>query len=57
VTALAGYVPDANGVPCVFVAMVNSEQSGNGRGRAVLDTLVDWVARSGAAPAAAPGAP
>jgi len=48
VTALAGYVPDANGVPCVFVAMINSEQSGNGRGRAVLDTLVDWVARSGA---------
>jgi D-alanyl-D-alanine carboxypeptidase/D-alanyl-D-alanine-endopeptidase (penicillin-binding protein 4) len=48
VTALAGYVPDANGIPCVFVAMINSEQSGNGRGRAVLDTLVDWVARSGA---------
>jgi len=48
VTALAGYVPDANGIPCVFVAMINSEQSGNGRGRAVLDLLVDWVARSGA---------
>lgn len=48
VTALAGYVPDANGVPCVFVAMINSEQSGNGRGRAVLDALVDWVARGGA---------
>jgi len=27
---------------------VNSEQAGNGRGRAVLDALVDWVARSGA---------
>lgn len=50
VTALAGYVPDANGKPCVFVTMINSEQSGNGRGRAVLDTLVDWVARSGVAP-------
>ncbi len=48
VVALAGYVPDANGVPNVFVAMVNSEQAGNGRGRAVLDALVDWVARSGA---------
>lgn len=47
VAALAGYVPDANGNPCVVVAMVNSEQAGNGRGRAVLDTLVDWVARSG----------
>ncbi|MGI4716885.1 MAG: D-alanyl-D-alanine carboxypeptidase/D-alanyl-D-alanine endopeptidase [Janthinobacterium lividum] len=48
VVALAGYVPDANGVQNVFVAMVNSEQAGNGRGRAVLDALVDWVARSGA---------
>ncbi|MBQ5962179.1 D-alanyl-D-alanine carboxypeptidase/D-alanyl-D-alanine-endopeptidase [Massilia sp. ZL223] len=48
VTALAGYVPDANGTLCVFVAMVNSEQAGNGKGRAVLDALVDWVARSGA---------
>jgi len=58
VTALAGYVPDANGELCVFVAMVNSEQAGNGHGRAVLDALVDWVARSGApaAPAAAPPA-
>ena len=54
VTALAGYVPDANGIPCVFVAMINSEQSGNGRGRAVLDTLVDWVARSGAPVSATP---
>ena len=32
---------------CVFVAIVNSEQAGNGKGRAVLDALVDWVARSG----------
>ncbi|OON59331.1 D-alanyl-D-alanine carboxypeptidase/D-alanyl-D-alanine-endopeptidase [Massilia sp. KIM] len=54
VTALAGYVPDANGSLCVFVAMVNSEQAGNGRGRAVLDTLVDWVARSGAPASALP---
>jgi D-alanyl-D-alanine carboxypeptidase/D-alanyl-D-alanine-endopeptidase (penicillin-binding protein 4) len=57
VVALAGYVPDANGVQNVFVAMVNSEQAGNGRGRAVLDALVDWVARSGAVqqPAVPPG--
>ena len=46
VTAVAGYVPDANGQLCVVVAMVNSELAGDGRGRAVLDTLVDWVARS-----------
>ena len=59
VVALAGYVPDADGVQNVFVAMVNSEQASNGRGRAVVDALVDWVARSGAvsvpaAPAAQP---
>ena len=47
VVALAGYVPDAGGTPCVFVAFVNSERAGEGRGRAVLDALVDWVARSG----------
>ncbi|SFB70173.1 D-alanyl-D-alanine carboxypeptidase/D-alanyl-D-alanine endopeptidase [Massilia yuzhufengensis] len=52
VVALAGYVPDANGVQNVFVAMVNSEQASNGRGRAVVEALVDWVARSGVAPAA-----
>ncbi|MFC0252336.1 D-alanyl-D-alanine carboxypeptidase/D-alanyl-D-alanine endopeptidase [Massilia consociata] len=54
VVALAGYVPDADGVQNVFVAMVNSEQAGNGRGRAVLEALVDWVARSGAPAQAAP---
>jgi len=54
VTALAGYVPDASGKLCVFVAMVNSEQAGNGRGRAVLDALVDWVARSGMPQVVAP---
>jgi len=59
VVALAGYVPDANGVQNVFVAMINSEQAGDGRGRAVVDALVDWVARSGAVqqqPAVAPAA-
>ncbi|WP_313177775.1 D-alanyl-D-alanine carboxypeptidase/D-alanyl-D-alanine-endopeptidase [Massilia sp.] len=56
VVAVAGYVPDANGVQNVVVAMVNDERAGEGRGRAVVDALVDWVARSGAqpAPAAAP---
>jgi len=55
VVAVAGYVPDANGVQNVVVAMVNDEHAGEGRGRAVVDALVDWVARSGM-PAAAPGA-
>jgi len=55
VVAVAGYVPDANGVQNVVVAIVNDERAGEGRGRAVLDALVDWVARSGA-PAPLPGA-
>jgi serine-type D-Ala-D-Ala carboxypeptidase/endopeptidase (penicillin-binding protein 4) len=50
VVALAGYVPDATGQPCVVVAIINDENTGNGKGRAVLDTIVDLVARS------APGA-
>lgn len=45
VVALAGYVPDASGKPLVVVAMVNSSLVSNGRGRAVLDTLIDWAAR------------
>lgn len=54
VVAVAGYVPDAAGVQHVVVAIVNDERAGEGRGRAVVDALVDWVARSGApsAPAA-----
>ena len=48
VTAVAGYVRDALGQQCVVVAMINSDQISNGKGRAVLDALVDWVARSGA---------
>jgi D-alanyl-D-alanine carboxypeptidase/D-alanyl-D-alanine-endopeptidase (penicillin-binding protein 4) len=53
VVALAGYVPDAQGRQCVLVAMVNSSLVSNGRGRAVLDALVDWVARlDGPVPAA-----
>jgi len=44
VVAVAGYVLDAAGRQCVVVAMINHEQAGNGKGRAVLDALVDWVA-------------
>ncbi|QOL50742.1 D-alanyl-D-alanine carboxypeptidase/D-alanyl-D-alanine endopeptidase [Massilia litorea] len=47
VVAVAGYVPDASGVQNVVVAMVNDELAGEGRGRAVVDALVDWVAKSG----------
>ena len=45
VVAVAGYVPDASGQPCVVVAMINSDNVKDGKGRAVLDALVDWVAR------------
>nr|WP_315251983.1 D-alanyl-D-alanine carboxypeptidase/D-alanyl-D-alanine-endopeptidase [uncultured Duganella sp.] len=46
VIAIAGYVPDANNQPCIVVAILNDEHVANGAGRAVLDTLVDWVARN-----------
>lgn len=46
VVALAGYVPDAAGQMCVVVAMINSDEVKDGKGRAALDALVDWVARS-----------
>ena len=45
VMAIAGYVPDANGQQCIVVAMINSERAGGGR--AALDALIEWVARSG----------
>ena len=44
VVAIAGYVPDADGRLCVVVAMINSERAGSGR--AALDALIEWVARS-----------
>jgi D-alanyl-D-alanine carboxypeptidase/D-alanyl-D-alanine-endopeptidase (penicillin-binding protein 4) len=47
VVALAGYVPDATGKPLVVVAFVNSSLAGNGRGRTVVDSLVNWVAHLG----------
>ena len=47
VIAIAGYVQDANNQPVIVVAMLNDEHVANGAGRAVLDALIDWVARSG----------
>ena len=47
VAALAGYVNDAQGRPWAVAMMVNHEQAGQGRGRAVLDALVDHMARHG----------
>jgi D-alanyl-D-alanine carboxypeptidase/D-alanyl-D-alanine-endopeptidase (penicillin-binding protein 4) len=45
VVAIAGYVPDASGQQCIVVAMVNHESAGNGNGRAIVDGMIDWVAR------------
>ena len=50
VVAIAGYVPDANNQLCVVVAMINSDLVGNGNGRAAVDALIEWVARSGTTP-------
>ena len=46
VIAIAGYVPDAFNQPVIVVAILNDEHVGNGAGRAVLDALIDWVARN-----------
>jgi D-alanyl-D-alanine carboxypeptidase/D-alanyl-D-alanine-endopeptidase (penicillin-binding protein 4) len=45
ISAVAGYVPDAHGQRCIVVAMVNGDNTDTGHARAVLDALVDWVAR------------
>ena len=46
VVALAGYVRDTRGDTWAVVAMVNHEQAA--KGRAALDALMEWVAKSGA---------
>jgi len=50
VHGVAGFVPDAANRPHIVVAMLNHELAGNSIGRAILDALIDWVARSGSAP-------
>jgi D-alanyl-D-alanine carboxypeptidase/D-alanyl-D-alanine-endopeptidase (penicillin-binding protein 4) len=49
VVSLAGYVPDAAGRLCVVVVMINHDEPferWSKAGRAALDSVVDWVARS-----------
>jgi serine-type D-Ala-D-Ala carboxypeptidase/endopeptidase (penicillin-binding protein 4) len=46
VTGLAGTVRDSRGDTWVVVAIVNHDEAG--KGRPVLDALIEWVARSGA---------
>ena len=45
VVSVAGYVPDDEGRVWMVAAMINHEAAG--RGRPALDTLIDWVARTG----------
>ncbi|WP_051933455.1 D-alanyl-D-alanine carboxypeptidase/D-alanyl-D-alanine-endopeptidase [Massilia sp. BSC265] len=44
VAALAGYVRDRRGQDWIVTAFVNDPQADEGRGRAVLDQLILWVA-------------
>jgi serine-type D-Ala-D-Ala carboxypeptidase/endopeptidase (penicillin-binding protein 4) len=49
VNALAGTVRDTRGDDWVVVAFVNHDEANrDGKGRVVLDALIEWVARSGA---------
>ncbi len=48
VVSVAGYVTDAVGEPHVVVGMINDDRAGRAGGRAILDALLDAVARGGA---------
>jgi len=52
VFGVAGFVPDAAERMHIVVGLLNHESTSNAVGRAILDALIDWVARSGAAPTA-----
>lgn len=47
VVSVAGYMPDASGQQHVVVAMINHPRAIAAGGRAILDALLDWVAKSG----------
>jgi D-alanyl-D-alanine carboxypeptidase/D-alanyl-D-alanine-endopeptidase (penicillin-binding protein 4) len=49
--AVAGYVPDANGEPCIVVAIINHDNIDHGVGRGIVDALIEWTANSSAAAA------
>lgn len=48
VVSVAGYVTDAVGEPHIVVGMINDERAARAGGRAILDALLDTVARGGA---------
>ncbi len=45
VSAIAGYVNDADGDPCIVVVMINHERAVNKVARPIIDAFVDWVGR------------
>ncbi len=45
VSAVAGFVPDANNQLCIVIAMVNHPLAKDGAAVPALDALIDWVAR------------
>ena len=47
VVSVAGYVTDAVGEAHIVVGMINDERAGRAGGRAILDALLDAVARGG----------
>ncbi len=46
VVAVAGYIPDINGQQHVVVAILNHEDAVRAGGRAILDELLNWIAKS-----------
>jgi serine-type D-Ala-D-Ala carboxypeptidase/endopeptidase (penicillin-binding protein 4) len=46
VVALAGTMPDAGGQPLIVVAIINHDGARPRQMRAVLDAMIDWVART-----------
>ncbi len=46
VSAIAGYVADADGDPCIVVVMINHDRAVNKVARPVIDAFVEWVGRT-----------
>jgi serine-type D-Ala-D-Ala carboxypeptidase/endopeptidase (penicillin-binding protein 4) len=46
VAALAGYVFDGNGEPCVVAAFINHPLAESKVAQPILDALIDWVTQS-----------
>lgn len=46
VSAVAGFVPDADGDLCIVVAFINHERATSRVARPIIDAFVDWVAQA-----------